>query len=151
MRFEQAKDIVRHAIDMHQMIERHFLALSGRTADPRMKMAADYLVKREAFLQAGLLEFEDFAEKAFNDTWFNFSVCDAKFKQLHSYLQGTEAQVGDVLDLTIQLYECIGGQFETLARETDVDEVREVFGNISEMEKRELKKLVRNIQMMNEL
>jgi|GEM_PF-2368152 len=151
MRFEQAKDIVRHAIDMHQMIERHFLSLSGRAVDPRMKMVADYMVKREAFLQVGLTEFERFAEKAFNETWFEFSVCDARFKQLHGYLQAAEALVDDVLDLIIQLYECIAGVFEALSKEADVGEVREVFANISEMEKRELKKMVRNIQMMNEL
>ncbi|MCK5148988.1 hypothetical protein KAR48_19690 [bacterium] len=151
MRFEQAKDIIRHAVEMHKMIENHFTSLSARSEDTRLKMISDYLVKREVYLQAGLKEFEEFADKTFDDTWFKFSVCDAKFKKLHEYMETMEVGIEDIVDVTVQLYRCIADQFTTLAMEAEIDEVRDVFQNIADMEKGEIKKMVRNIQMMNEL
>lgn len=152
MRFQQSKDIIHHAISLHRQVERHFAALGQRTTDPRLKMISDYLVKREVFLQKGLSEFEAVGAQSVEQTWFKFSDCQTHFHDLEARLNAaTEGSADEVVELTVQLYECLAAQFTAFAAESDVEGVRAIFQNLADMEKRELKKLVRNLQMMNEL
>ena len=151
MKFEQTKDIIARAISFHQIIGVYYENCMKNTDNPRLKMLLQYLMDHEKKLLNGLSEYGIKAPSNILHTWFQFSTCSEKFGQLKKRLSHINPSIDEIRELTIDLYECISTQFELMAENADVDEVKQVFQNIANKEKKEQKKLVRNFQLLDDL
>ena len=151
MKFEQAKDILERAMSFHRMIGNYYQNCLETTKNQRLKMLLTYLIEHENQLLVGLEDYSKKAPKKVLDAWLQFSTCSEKFDELKEKLTEFNPSVEAVQDLTMNLYNCIVTQFESLSKTTEGEDVKTIFLNIAAKEKKEQKKLARNFQQMNEL
>jgi rubrerythrin len=151
MKFEQTNDLIDHAKSFHQLIGEYYQSLEQKTENPRLKMLLDYLIEHERNLQDRLAEYSVNAPNKVMKTWFQFATCDERFHQLKSTLGAEEVSAEDVIVKTICLYDCIIQNFEELAKNAEIDEIRDVFQSIAAMERKEQRKIVRNSRMLDDL
>ena len=151
MKFEQTRDLIDHVVSFHSMLSAHFLELSEKTDNQRLKLLLDYLVEHERAQACRLAEYAEDAPDHVLGRWFQFSDCEEKFKELKDSLGGEESTVMDVVDLTVRLYDCLIGQFNAFAEGAEVDEIRDVCRSIAALEKKDKLKIVRNSRMLEDL
>ena len=151
MKFEQIKDIIDHAKSFHQLIGEYYQSLKEKSENPRLEILLDYLIEHERNLQDRLTEYGMNAPKKVMKTWFQFATCDERFHQLKSSLGADEVSAEDVVVKTICLYDCIIQDFENLAKNAEIDEIRDVILSIAAMERKEQRKIVRNSRMLDDL
>lgn len=151
MKFERVADLIDHAKSFHLLIADYYQNLRWNAQNPRLKLLLDYLIDHEKGLQDRLVEYSENAPTKVINTWFQFTTCEERFGQLKSSLNAADLSVEDVIVRTICLYDCLISNFEILAKNAEIDEVRDVFNAIAAMERKEQRKIVRNSRMLDDL
>ena len=96
-------------------------------------------------------EYAEGAPEHVLGTWFPFSDCEERFGELKRSLRADPSTVVEVVDLTVELYDCLIGQFAEFAANAEVEGVRDVCSSIAALEKRDKLKIVRNSRMLEDL
>jgi hypothetical protein len=151
MKFEQTRDLIDHVVAFHSMLSSHFIEVSEKTADQRLKLFLDYLVEHERAQACRLSEYAQEAPNKVLGMWFQFSNCEERFRELKNTLKSQESTVSEVVDLIVNLYDCLIGQFQEFSESAESEEVRAVCGNIASLEKKDKLKIVRNSRMLEDL
>ena len=115
MKFEQVKDIIERAISFHRMIGSYYQQCLEKSINQRLRIMLNYLIEHENQLFEGLQDYSQKAPKNVLDTWLQFSTCSEKFDELKEKLTEFNPSVEVVQLLTMNLYDCIVMQFETLS------------------------------------
>jgi len=151
MRFEQTKDVLEHARNFHRKISHFYKQRRNRTEQERLKLLLDYMSEREQELAQALEEFAEGTSKEVLDTWFQFTCDDETLRICPDALLHDDMTVDDVIRAGVALSQCFIDLFREIATTADSDQVRAIFQNLLESERREQKKLVRNVEMFQDL
>lgn len=144
MAYEQTRDILANAESFHRQIGEYYHQLGDHAHKQRIKMLLEYLSRHEEHLADSLADFEQNASTAVMETWFNskhkLNACEI----LKDIQIAPEMSVDDVIDLGLQLDECLITMYRDLAENAQCEDVRSVFQNLLDMEEEEKRQLVRN-------
>lgn len=151
MKFEQTRDLIDHVISFHSMLSAHFIEVSEKTENQRLKLFLDYLVEHERAQACRLSEYAEEAPNQVLGMWFQFSDCEERFRDVRKSLQKQESTVSEVVELIVNLYDCLIGQFTEFGESADLEEVKAVCNNIAALEKKDKLKIVRNSRMLEDL
>lgn len=143
MRFEQVRDILDHARELHECLGGFYQNLVHHEEAARVKMLLEYLGRHEKFLEQGIADFKERASKQVLDTWFQFTQDKATLKLPEAINIKSNMAVEDVIRMGLELDDCLIKLYKDAAENSEVPEVKEVFNNLLEMEQEEEHHLVR--------
>jgi rubrerythrin len=146
MSFETTKDVLDHARDFHHHLSEYYSQLSDKAGRERVKMLLNYMSRHEKHLAESLSEYEHSVSSKILDTWFQFPAPKEALTtcRIVAVEENTELSVDGIVDLALQLDECLVQLYKSMIESSESEEVREVFTNLLQMEKHEEVELVRN-------
>jgi rubrerythrin len=150
MRFEQTREVLRHAKKFHEQVAGLCNRLSGKCDQERIRMLLDYMGERERQLAKAIDQFADETSNNVLDTWFQYSH-DPSSLQCPDFNITSETSSDDVMRLGMDLAQCLIDMYKEIADNADSEEIRAVFRNLLEREQKEKLKLARNAQLLDDL
>lgn len=120
---------------------------------PRLKMLLDYLSRHEKYFEESLVNFEkDSSEKILN-TWFKYTPdsntlqgCGCEEFQIKSNMT-----VDEVIQIALKVDQCLINFYQQMTENCVIPEIKEIFDNLLEMEKREDKKMIKDVMLLKEM
>ena len=149
--FERTQDVLDHARAFHKELQRLYQQLSTETEKERVKMLLEYLSRHEEHLEQSLSAYEAGASKRVLDTWFKYVPQEDKLQKFRDVKLEPEMSVDDVIEVALQMDNCLVDFYKDMAEVAVSQEVKEVFTNLLEMEEQEKHKLVRNALQLKEI
>lgn len=151
MSFETTQDVLDHARAFHRQVSEFYDQLSQQNQKQRIKMLLDYLSRHEKHLEESLALYEEQVSSGILKTWFQYpppketlDIC------VNMSLEGREdLTVEQVIELALQLDECLVDLYRAMIESADTEEVKAVFQNLLEMEKQEEIDMVRDTLQFN--
>lgn len=146
MSFETTKDVLKHARDFHHHLSEYYSQLSEKSDRERVKMLLNYLSRHEKHLAESLSQYEEGVSKKILNTWFQFPTPQGMLHTCRTMAvkEQQELSVDGIVELALQLDECLVQLYQEMIKSSEVDVVKDVFQNLLEMEKHEEVELVRN-------
>lgn len=145
MRFEQTKDILEHARTFHNYVAEYYHQLKEKSNKERLKMFLDYFEEHERHLEETIADYEESLNEKLLKTWFKMSPCEEVFKKLQALLKAGENSVEQLIQLALQVDDCLINMYKTLAERAEVPKLRELFTDLIQLEENEKRKAVRTL------
>jgi hypothetical protein len=153
MAFKTTKDVLDHAREFHGHVSEYYRRLSEKNRKARVKMLLDYMIWHEKELEKALARYEEGVSEKVLNTWFQYpppegvlQVCmDMNFEEKENLT------VDDVVDMALELDKCLIQLYEAMVERSEYEEVREVFKNLLEAEKRRKLNFVRDAMHLKEI
>ena len=153
MSFETTKDVLDHVREFHHRLSEFYGGLSGNTGKERVKMLLDYLNRHEKHLEESLARYEEEVSEKILNARFQYppprellNICKG------AVISGKEdLSLDGVIGIALNLDDCLIDLYKEMIKSSDLEEVKEVFNNLLEMEKREKLDLVRNALELKDL
>lgn len=150
MRFRQTRDVLHHAERLHLEICDLYHRQAEQSEKERIKLMLDYMSQREKELAKALETFTEETSQNILDTWFQFADDEERLKWPDCALP-TEVPADDVLGVALRLADCFINLYRDIATHADSEDVRRVFESLLASEEQEKHKLVRNVQLFEDL
>jgi hypothetical protein len=148
MAFETTKDVLDHAREFHTQLSEFYSLLSSKSEKQRIKLLLDYMSQHEKYLEETLTRYEEEVSEKILNTWFQYpppkeilDTCREVSINETDYLT-----VDDVIEMAVKLDDCLIDLYKEMIKNSETDQMREVFTNLMEMEKRQELELVRDAQ-----
>ena len=153
MAFETTKDVLDHARKFHTQLSEFYSLLSNKSEKQRVKLLLDYMSQHEKYLEETLTRYkEEVSEKILN-TWLKYPPPPEILETCRevSINKTDDLTVDDVIELGVKLNQCLIDLYKEMIKNSETDEMREVFTNLMEMERRQELELVRDAQEWKDL
>lgn len=151
MRFRTVRDLLEQAASLHDGLSRYYQRLAGNAGQEKVKLLLDYLARHEASLSAELARYGAETATAVRNTWLDFEL-DAEFVKCIPPARPAESMdVGELVNLAIQLDDCIIDLYQLVAMECKLPEAREAFLNLVAQERQQKMLMVRQAMRLDEL
>ena len=153
MAFETTKDVLDHAREFHTQLSDFYNLLSRKSEKQRVKLLLDYMSQHEKHLEETLSRYEEEVSERILNTWFQNSPPKQVLNTCKEIgIEGKEdLTVDDVIEMAVKLDRCLIDLYKDMIKNAETDEVRDVFKNLAEMERRYELELVRNAQEWKDL
>lgn len=153
MAFETTKDVLDHAREFHFQLSEFYRVLSNKSEKLRVKMLLDYMSQHEKYLEETLGRYEEEMAKKILNTWFQYPPPKGILNTCReiSIEEKEEYTVDDVIEMAVKLDQCLIDLYNEMIKNTETEEMREVFTNLLEMEKRQELQFVRDAQELKDL
>jgi rubrerythrin len=153
MAVETTKDVLDHAREFHTQLSEFYSLLSKKSEKQRVKLLLDYMSQHEKHLEETLTRYEEEVSEKILNTWFQFPP-PKEVLTTCSKINIEEKQdltVDDVIEMAVKLDDCLIDLYKEMIKNSEIDEMREVFTSLMEMEKRQELELVRDAQEWKDL
>ncbi len=151
MRFKKTRDILEHIRQFHQSVSDHCERVSGDTNEKRLKLLLDYISEREQSLADALAVFTEQTPEPILDTWFQYTGDDATIQGLLDSDLKPDMTPDDVMRLILQITDHFIALYSDMVAASETDEVRAVFQNLLDEDRKGKEQLARNFQMMADM
>ena len=113
----------------------------------------DYLSRHEKHLEENLARYEEEVSGKILNAWFQYPPPKEVLNTCKSaVIPGQEdLSIDGVVEMALQLDDCLIDLYKEMIKSSELEEVKEVFNNLLEMEKREKLDLVRNALELKDL
>ncbi len=151
MRFKKTREVLERVRRFHEEVSAHCEQACGASDQQRIRILLNYIADRERNLAHALGAFTDKTADRVLDTWFQFTVDDAK---LHELLTGSfkpTMAAEDVTNATMTIADHLLAMYRDMLAAADTEELQRVFQNLLDHEQKEKEKLARNLQMFQDL
>lgn len=145
MRFEQTKDILEHAKSFHKYIAEYYHQLKEKSNKERLKMFLDYFEEHQKYLEETITAYSESLSEKLLKTWFQTSPCEEVFKKLQALLKAGEDSIDELIQLALEVDDCMINMYKTLAEGAEIKNVREIFNNLIQLVENEKRKTVRTL------
>jgi rubrerythrin len=153
MAVETTKDVLDHAREFHTQLSDFYNLLSRKSEKQRVKLLLDYMSQHEKYLEETLARYEEEVSGKILNTWFQYpppkEILDTCREV--SITKTDDLTVDDVIEMAVKLDQCLIDLYKEMIKNSETDEMREVFTNLMEMEKRQELELVRDAQEWKDL
>jgi rubrerythrin len=139
---ERVIDVIDHARDFYSQLSIYYDDLSTVADRERVKIFLDYLSESERRHGQALAEYEEIAPHDVIDTWFKCgadTAIDLKPSTLTS-----DMDVDTVLREALRLDQCLSDLYQEAIDRAQTDRIKEVFTNLLEANKKDMRNLVRD-------
>lgn len=151
IRFKQTKDVLDYVRTFHSQLSKYYESLSQIAEKERVKMLLDYLSRHEKHLAENLAEYENDAAKKILNTWFRFIPKNIPPDCFENNKLKPNISVDDVISIALHFDDCLIELYKVMAEEAEIEELKDLFNNLLEMEKQEEKILARDALWLKDL
>ena len=155
MAFETTKDVLDHAREFHGHVSEYYHRLSEKSQKARVKMLLDYMSWHEKELEKALAQYEEGVSERVLNTWFQYpppkGVLEVCMCMNMNFEEREDLTVDDVVGMALELDKCLIQLYEVMVVRSEYEEVREVFKNLLEAEKRRELDFVRDAMHLKEI
>jgi hypothetical protein len=141
MRYSQVRDMLDQVRDFHGQLADYYHQTSKSTDQQRVKLLLDHMSGHESQLKKSLGRYEEDASRQIMDTWVDCRHCNETLVTCQKILISPETSVDDVIRAALDVDNCLMRFYREVAEKVDSESVREVFGNLIDMEESELRQL----------
>lgn len=150
MKIDTISDIIRHTKAFHKMAADYYMELSENSNKERLKILLNYLAIHEKHLEETFAEYEDVAGTIVIDFWIKYNSCDDKLYKLQNS-KFSPATYEELIELAIELDECVIKMFKYLRDNAKTEELRNIFNDILKLEKNESRLAIKNLSRLSDL
>lgn len=151
MRFESIQDILEHGRAMHQQVADFYRQLDDASAQARVRLLLDYLAAHEQHLADTLAELREVSDPDVLGSWLASIPEPAAFTQALGTPIRSDMEVDEVLEIAMRFDDAMINLYQTLAEHADNEAVRDLLNNLTELENLEMRRVVRNVGMIQDL
>jgi rubrerythrin len=151
MTTEQARSIIDHTRDFHRRISLYYHRLADSTQKQRVKLLLDYMSEHEQRLANCISDYEETAPTSIMNTWFQSASNTDAGKSLQDIELEPNQSVDDIIDLGIQVSECVLVVYRNLVDQVEPESVQQVFANLLSMEEKAQKQFSRDAGRLADL
>jgi len=153
MAFETTKDVLDHAREFHTQLSDFYILLSRKSEKERVKLLLDYMSEHEKYLEETLGRYEEEVSGKILNTWFQYPPPKKLLETCRevSINKTDDLSVDDVIEMAVQLNQCLIDLYKEMIKNSETEQIRDVFTNLMEMEKRQELELVRDAQEWKDL
>ncbi|WP_043527028.1 hypothetical protein [Litchfieldella xinjiangensis] len=154
MRFQRVRDLVSWVADYHGSLADQYSKFAAINSQDRVRMALEYVADHERMMQKQMQTYldEDSDHQGILDTWFDDPV---DFTQLPPIIERLDEgkccqSVQQVTDTVLETHKSIQNIYELRADRANVESDTEFFDMVSKDHDNEVKRLITNIQRVEE-
>ena len=153
MAFETTKEVLDHAREFHRLVREFYNRLSKKEQKERVRILLDYMSRHQRHLDESLAEYQRTVPERILNTWFQYPPPKNILETcLNISLEEKEnLTVDDVVSMALELDKCLLQLYQTMAEHSEFEEVRTVFTNLLEMEKRLELDFVRDVFSLKDI
>lgn len=151
MRFQTARDLLDQASGLHEGLARYYERLSGEAQKERVKLLLDYLARHEQNMSEVLGRYSRETADKVRNAWFSHELDGEFVKCIPPARPVTELDNAGIIDLAIQLDDCIIDLYQLIAMNSELPEAREAFTNLVNLERQEKLRMVRQAMRLDDL
>lgn len=133
MSFNQTREILDHARNFHKKLLNHYSILKERATTPQTRELLDSLIEHESELEKRLLAFEEEVSDNILDTFFKY-MTEVNEEDFATHELPEEVDTTYVVNAARIFDERLTDFYQTMARSSMSEQVREVLLNLMEME-----------------
>ena len=148
---ERVRDIIDHARDFYSQLGTYYAGLSTVADQERVKMLLNYLGDWEKKHEQALAEYEESASDGIMDTWFQ---CGADMMDSNCFTPAPltpDMDIDTVMREVLRLEECLQKLYTEAINRSDTAQIKEVFTNLLEAKRRDIRNLVQAAQQLQDL
>jgi hypothetical protein len=150
-RYKRAIDFIGFVRNLHHEVKEYCDKLYDILESEKVKMIVGYLSEHEQKMAETLTEYERGLSKGIEETWFQFIDMPEKPQCLKSVSLDKNMSAGDVLLLISKIDNCLISLYKKLEELAVSEEVKNVFGNLASLEQNEMRKIIHNIQKVDDI
>jgi hypothetical protein len=151
MSVEQTRTIIDHTRDFHKRISLYYHRLADSTQKQRVKLLLDYMSEHEKRLANYIEEYEETAPASILNTWFQSASNTDAGRLLQDIELGSNQSIDDIIDLGIQISECVLEVYRKLADQAEPESVQQIFASLLNMEEKAQKQFARDAGRLADL
>ncbi len=141
---ERVLDVIDHARNFYSQLSRYYDELSVIADQERVKILLNYLSECEKRHEQALSEYEELASGDIIDTWFKCGADKATDKSFEPAELSADMDVDTVLREALRLDQCLSDLYQEAIDRAQTDRIKEVFTNLLEANKKDMRDLVRD-------
>jgi rubrerythrin len=144
-------DILEYLKDFHRQISAFYSRLSNEAEKERMKMLLDYMSRHEQHMAEYLTDYEQEAAKKVLNTWFKYNVSHDARQCIENVKIAPEMSLEEVIRISLEFDRCLVGLYRELADQAVSQDVKNLFLDLLEMEKKEEIKCIRDALLFEQI
>lgn len=135
--FKTTREVLDRIRKFHQMLSTYYNEVSQQTDQIRLRLLLDYMSRHEKKFEENLARYEEEASKKVLDTWFKNLPDDEKLVDCEGMKIKPDMSTDEVIGIALRVDDCLIQFYKEMAECCVIKEIRELFSNLCEMEKRE--------------
>lgn len=144
MAFQTVRDILDHARSFHRKLA-DFYALKGEHADKELvRVLLNYMSRHERHLDECLSSYEKESAKRILETWFKYPPEMPECACFECIELKPDLSAKDLFDTAMKVDQCLVNLYRQAAERAVSSEVKALFAELLELEKREETECLRN-------
>lgn len=141
---QRMRDFLDATADFHKELGDFYEKSSAGAKDEEIRVLLEYIGHHERALEKIVREYEAGSSKGVLDAWFKVSPARAGFPHPELLAISDDMSADDIIDRALQLDDALVYVYEELARQAELQEVRDVANDLLDQEKREKIRLLRS-------
>lgn len=151
MRFKKTREVLDHIRRLHEEVSARCEQVCGEAEQERIRILLNYIAERERNQARAVSELEGATADQVLDTWFQYTTDDAALDALLTASFEPNMAPDDIMHATMSIADHLLDMYRGMLEAADTDELRQVFQDLLDHEQKEKEKLVRNLQMFQDL
>jgi len=141
MKIKQTRDVLDTVIQFHKNLAKFYDDLGELTQRHKLQFLLNHMARHEKHLMAAIERYEAKAPDKILDTWLPFAPTAPDHLPCEHLAINSEMTANQVVNMVFEFDACIIELFEKVHKMAESDAIREVFGNLLELERNSLKHL----------
>ena len=151
MRFKTVADVLHWVEGFHRQVQAELTGKWAETGDERIRMLLAYLADHEQKLTAALEACEEDVPAGTLSTWYRDADCPLAMDHAALTKAVSDMDVDEVLACMVRCHNSLIKLYETLRDRAEVPIVAELFASLAAMEASELRRSVRDTNLLKDL
>jgi len=151
MRYATTQDLLDEARNLHEGLARYYDRLAAAADKEKGRMLLEYLARHETNMAGTLAQYSAQTAKHIRDAWFSHELDGEFIKCIPPAKPVGEMDINEIIDMAIQLDDCIISLYQLIAVQSGLPEVREAFTNLMNSERKEKMRMVRQAMSLDQL
>jgi len=144
MRFESARDALKHAKDFHQKLVVFYQKLAKDENMPRTQLLLEYMISEEKNLAESLTHYEKNTPSGVLDTWLQYANDQEVLKLPIVKNYPSTQSMDDILELSMKMSDELITVYQMVAEQVDEHKVKDIFNNLADMQWQKQKRISMN-------
>lgn len=150
-RYKRAIDFIDFVKNLHHEIKEYCEKIYDNSDSEKVKMVLGYVAEHERKMEETLREYENGLSKSIEETWYQFIELPEKPSCLKNMEFNPTMSIDDVINFVSKVDMCLVKLYQKLAEISVSEEAQKIFDNLANMESNELRKVVQNIQRVDDI
>lgn len=151
MRFEKARDAIKHAKSFHVSLYQLYEFMATRENSQKVKLVLDYMIQHEKDLAETLNNYEKNTSTGVLDTWLQYTNDNNILKIPEQETLKSTMSIEDIFELSIGFSDALIEVYKQVEEQVDETELKEIFISLANMQDKEKRKLSMNIDRLMDI